>query len=129
MNFFEPVVAVNSLKAVMAEEESVSVARTELSDARPLLLYSEDDVDNNVFVLATSAELDNETYELVTLITVLVDDEVACFVVLSSRRKTEVELERIEDLASFIGDDIGELRDNGADGNCVTTEEISSVWL
>ena len=84
MNFFEPVVAVNSLTAVMAEEESISVAKTELLDAWPLLLYSEDDVDNNVFVLATTSELDNETYELVTLITVLVDDEVACFVVLSS---------------------------------------------
>ena len=84
MDLREPVVAVNSLMAVMAEEESISVARTELLDARLLLLYSEDDVDNNVFVLATTAELDNETYELVTLITVLVDDEVACFVVLSS---------------------------------------------
>lgn len=84
MNSFEPVVAGNSLTAVMAEEESISVARTEFSDARALLLYSRDDVDNNVFVLATTAELDNETYELVTLITVLVDDEVACFVALSS---------------------------------------------
>lgn len=129
MNSFEPVVAGNSLTAVMAEEESISVARTEFSDARALLLYSRDDVDNNVFVLATTAELDNETYELVTLITVLVDDEVACFVALSSWCKTEVQLERIEDLASITGDDIVELGDKGADGNCVTNEETSSVWL
>lgn len=50
MNSFEPVVAGNSLTAVMAEEENISVARTEFSDARALLLYSRDDVDNNVFV-------------------------------------------------------------------------------